>query len=356
MFETLSFALGLDIGPRTASVWLGLALGLAFGALAFLTRFCLRRALVGDRSERAEARGVWALALAVALVGTQAAVAQGWIGFGDHRFLARDLPVAMLVLGGLLFGIGAVLARGCITRLTVLAGGGNLRALTGIMVFAVAAHATLQGVFAPVRTSLAPFTADIGFASLGELPGGPWFWTALLAASAIAVAFRSGAGAWTLAGAAALGALVPAAWVGTGFVLFDDFDPIALEGLSFTAPWADTLFWSIASSLREPGFGVGLMGGVLLGAIAAALVSGRFAWEGFSSPVQMGRSLSGAALMGVGGVLAGGCTVGAGLSGVPTLSISALLALTSIAAGMLLAGAVDARTGRARRPGLVAAE
>jgi hypothetical protein len=57
MFETLSLSLGLDIGPRAASVWFGLALGLAFGALAFLTRFCLRRALVGPVAERASAPG-----------------------------------------------------------------------------------------------------------------------------------------------------------------------------------------------------------------------------------------------------------------------------------------------------------
>ena len=150
-------------------------------------------------------------------------------------------------------------------------------------------------------------------------------------------------------GAAALGALVPAAWVGTGFVLLDEFDPIALEGLSFTAPWAETLFWSMAASLTAPGFGTGLIGGVLAGAFIAALVSGRFAWEGFDSPPQMGRSLSGAALMGVGGVMAGGCTVGAGLSGVATLSVAALLALGSIAAGMLTAGAVEARAGRGAR-------
>jgi uncharacterized membrane protein YedE/YeeE len=87
----------------------------------------------------------------------------------------------------------------------------------------------------------------------------------------------------------------------------------------------------------------------------AAWLSGRFAWEGFESPAQMGRSLSGAALMGVGGVIAGGCTVGAGLSGVATLSVAAMIALGSIVAGMLIAGAVEARAGRGAR-GLVAAE
>jgi uncharacterized membrane protein YedE/YeeE len=355
MFETLSLSLGLDIGPRAASVWFGLALGLAFGALAFLTRFCLRRALVGPVAERASARGVWALALAVALIGTQATVAAGWIAFDAHRFHAASLPVLLLVAGGLLFGIGAVLARGCITRLTVLAGGGNLRALTGLVVFAVAAHATLQGVLAPLRTGFATLTVSPSVISLGDLPGGPWAWTAALAAALLLVALRSGAGRWALAGAAALGALAPVAWLGTGFWLYDDFDPIAFEGLSFTSPWAETLFWSIASSLTAPGFGTGLIGGVLGGAVLAAVLSGRFAWEGFESPAQMGRSLSGAALMGVGGVMAGGCTVGAGLSGVATLSVAAMIALGSIVAGMLIAGTVDAWAGR-RIPGLVAAE
>lgn len=342
MFETLA----LDMSPRAASLWFGLGLGVVFGAVALLTRFCLRRALVGPTHERASARGVWALALAVALIGTQAAVAVGWVSFAEHRFFSASLPVVAIALGGLLFGFGAVLARGCITRLTVLSGGGNLRALVGMVVFALVAHMTLQGVLMPLRTTLGAATVDLGVVSLAQLPGGAWVWTAALAAALVVVALRSGAGLWLLAGAVALGALVPLAWVGTGFVLFDEFDPIALEGLSFTSTWADTLFWSIASSLREPGFGVGLIGGVLAGAILAAVLTGRFVIESFSSAAQLGRTLSGASLMGFGGVVAGGCTVGAGLSGVPTLSIAAILALASIAGGMLLAGALETRLQR----------
>jgi uncharacterized membrane protein YedE/YeeE len=97
---------------------------------------------------------------------------------------------------------------------------------------------------------------------------------------------------------------------------------------------------------------------VLAGPCGRAVV-GRFAWEGFESPAQMGRSLSGAALMGVGGVFAGGCTVGAGLSGVATLSVAALIALGRSWRGMLLAGAAGGGAGRARGrrvSGLVAAE
>ena len=71
----------------------------------------------------------------------------------------------------------------------------------------------------------------------------------------------------------------------------------------------------------------------MLGALAAALIRGQFAWQSFESPRQTGRYMAGAALMGVGGVLAGGCTVGAGVSGIPTLSVAAILAIASIGLG-----------------------
>ena len=127
---------------------------------------------------------------------------------------------------------------------------------------------------------------------------------------------------------------MPLAWLGTGHLLFDPFDPVPLEGLAFTGPGAEALFWGVAAQVTEAGFGTGLIGGVLVGAALAALGTRRFRVEGFESAGQMGRSLSGAVLMGVGGVLAGGCTVGAGLSGVPTLGLSALIVLVAIMAGI----------------------
>jgi uncharacterized membrane protein YedE/YeeE len=320
-------------------VYFALALGALFGLFAERTKFCFRRALIGE--DRKQAMGVWLTALAVAVLGTQAAVAQGWITFEDHRFLAADLPLAAILIGGALFGAGMVLTRGCASRLTVLAATGNLRALTVLAVFAIAAHATLKGVLAPVRTTLAAYTAPLGdTVSLAALPGGALLWAGVIALAALAYALRSGASKLTLLGAALLGALVPLGWVGTGFILYDDFDPIVMESLSFTSPWSETLFWGIASTSIPAGFGVGLIGGVLLGSFASALVARRLEWVSFSSPRETGRYLSGALLMGVGGVLAGGCTVGAGLAGIPTLGIAALLALLSIAAGVLATNAV----------------
>jgi len=333
MFASLGFD---SLTAPQAAVYLGLILGLAFGGLAEVTRFCFRRAVAGPLAERRPAAGVWLAALAAALIGTQAAVFSGWISFDEHRFMAAEMPVAAIVAGGLLFGTGMVLTRGCISRLTVLMGSGNLRALTVLLVFALAAHATIRGVLTPLRTGLGSFTVPLDTVSLAGLPGGPLLYTALLAGAALIYAWRSGAPRWALALALLLGLLVPAGWVGTGFVLYDDFDPIAMESLSFTSPSADTLFWTVASTSISATFGVGLVGGTVAGALVLSLISGRFRWQSFESPAQTGRYIAGGALMGVGGVLAGGCTLGAGLSGVPTLSFAAILAILSIAAGGVL--------------------
>ncbi|MFS4582680.1 YeeE/YedE family protein [Phaeobacter sp. C3_T13_0] len=335
MFETLGFE---DTTARAVSVLFALGIGVLFGGLAQLTRFCFRRAVVGE--DRQQAAGVWAMALAVAVLGTQAAAAQGWINFSEHRLLVADLPLAAVVIGGLMFGAGMVLTRGCVSRLMVLTGSGNLRALFVVVTFAIVAHATLKGVLAPLRIWIGSLTIPVGdYASLATLPGGALIVAGLISVAAVAIAARSGSHPLTLIGGAAIGALVPLAWVGTGYVLFDEFDPIAMESLSFTAPSAETLFYTLASSAVPAGFGSGLIGGVLIGALFAALISGNFQWQSFESPRQTGRYLGGAVLMGIGGVLAGGCTVGAGLAGIPTLSLAALLALVSIAAGAVAANA-----------------
>ncbi|WP_420858547.1 YeeE/YedE thiosulfate transporter family protein [Marivivens marinus] len=334
MFESFGFE---TLTAPQAAVWFGGLLGLAFGVLAQRSRFCLRRAVAGDPGERASAGAVWLIALAVALLGTQWAVSRGWVDFGAHRFMASDLPIVAIVVGGLLFGAGMVLTRGCVSRLTVLGASGNLRALTVIAVFAITAHAALKGLLAPVRTTLGSVTVALDPA----LPGPVAIWVAVVAVAAIALAVRVRL-SWKLAlGGLLIGALVPLGWAGTGFVLYDDFDPIALESLSFTSPWAETLFFTVASTSIPGSFGTGLVGGVLVGALVASVIFRDFQWQSFTTPRETGRYVLGGALMGLGGVLAGGCTVGAGLAGVPTLSIAALLALASIIAGARAVSAVS---------------
>ena len=339
MFEKLGFE---ELTPITASVVLGLVLGCAYGALAQRSALCLRRGLVGRWSDCLPALGAWAMALACAIAGTRLAVATDLISFEAHRFLASDVPVASALLGGALFGAGMVLTGGCVSRLTVLLGTGNLRALFVLLVFAVTAHAVMKGALAPVREALGAATIHGGEATaLTVLPGGE-VWPLVLAAAAATLAFFSGARISHLAMAGAIGLLVPLGWIGTGFLLLDDFDPIPVQSMGFTGPMADTLFWAVAATSIPAGFGTGLAAGVLVGSLVAALAAGEFRWQSLEGPRQTGRYLAGAVMMGVGGVLAGGCTVGAGLSGVSTASFAALLALAAMAAsaravGVLLA-------------------
>ena len=84
-------------------------------------------------------------------------------------------------------------------------------------------------------------------------------------------------------------------------------------------------------------FGIGAVGGVILGAFAGAITAGRFRLEGFSDGADMARHLVGGVLMGVGGVLALGCTIGQGLTGISTLALGSLTAIASIVAGAVLA-------------------
>ena len=337
MFESLGFE---ELTPLGASVLLGLGLGLLYGVLAQRSAFCLRRGLVGPWRDGLPALGVWVMGFATAIAGTRLAVAAGLVSFEAHRFLAPDLPIASALVGGALFGTGMALAGGCASRLTVLVGAGNLRSLLVLIVFAVTAHATMKGALAPLRETLGTVTVPVDeAAALSAFPGGE-FWPFGLALAAALLSLRSGARASHLVMAAVIGVLIPLGWIGTGFVLLDDFDPIPMQSLGFTGPMADTLFWTVAATSIPVGFGTGLAAGVVAGALVASLAAGEFRWESLEGPRQTGRYLAGAVSMGVGGVLAGGCTVGAGLSGVSTASLAALLALATMAASARAAGAV----------------
>jgi len=139
---------------------------------------------------------------------------------------------------------------------------------------------------------------------------------------------------------------VAAGWVGTSTLLMDEFDPTPVQSLAFTLPWTESLFWTIASTAVPAGFGTGLIGGVLVGAFLSALARSEIALVSFTEPRETLRYGVGGVLMGAGGVLAGGCTIGAGLSGVSMLSVAAILALLSIVAGAVLTRQV-LRGGRA---------
>ena len=103
------------------------------------------------------------MALASAIVGFLLASQWGYVDLAGHRYLDRELPLLALVVGGLAFGAGMILTRGCASRLTVLGATGNMRAVTVLIIFAIVAHATLKGVLAPLRVAFGSVSTTLSF-------------------------------------------------------------------------------------------------------------------------------------------------------------------------------------------------
>lgn len=332
LLETLDTSLS----AQTLQLVFALVLGLVFGAAAQASRFCLRRAVAGENGANSSALSVWLSALAFAIGGFAISSHLGFVDVTDHRFQSTSLPIAAIVVGGLLFGAGMVLTRGCVSRLTVLSATGNLRAIVVLAVFALVAHAALKGVLAPVRTTLGSLSIDVPSGVLAQSPAaGLAIGIALLiVAGLLARASDTRLSQLSLGGV--IGLVAVAGWMTTSTLLMDEFDPLPVQSAAFTLPWSDTLFWFVASTSIPAGFGVGFIGGVLAGSFLSASLRGELALQSFETPAQTLRYGAGGAMMGIGGVLAGGCTVGAGLSGGAMLSVSALLALGAIVSGAVI--------------------
>jgi len=140
------------IGEAPAAAILGLITGLIFGVSAQRSRFCLRAATVEFAQGRLDDKvTVWFLTFSTAVVWVQLASIMGLMNPADARMMAVPGSWSGAIIGGLIFGVGMVLARGCSGRLLVLASTGNLRSLVSGLVFAVVAQMSLKGWLAPVR-------------------------------------------------------------------------------------------------------------------------------------------------------------------------------------------------------------
>jgi len=107
---------------------------------------------------------------------------------------------------------------------------------------------------------------------------------------------------------------------------------VQVESATFTGPSARTLmFFLDAGAVLD--FDVGLVAGVFLGALLAAAAAGELRLQGFDGPTPLRNAMIGAAMMGFGGMLAGGCAIGAGVTGGSILASTAWLALCAMWAG-----------------------
>lgn len=332
---------GLGDGP--AAALFGLIAGLTFGVAAQRSRFCLRAATVEfARGTLGPRVAVWLLAFSTALVWVRGAEALGLLRAADARMMAVTGSWSGAIIGGLLFGVGMVLARGCSGRLLVLAATGNLRSLVSGLIFAVVAQMSLSGALAPLRERLAalwttPGGRNVDLLAALSLPQGTGLALGLaLAAFAIALALRNRVGAGTLVFASGVGFAVALGWILTFGLSQAAFDPVQVESVTFTGPSASTLMFFLDQRSAAWEFDIGLVPGVFLGAFLAAWAGGDLGFEGFEGAGAMQRAMAGAALMGFGGMLAGGCAIGAGVTGGSIFVATAWVALTAMWAGAVL--------------------
>ncbi|MGC1486557.1 MAG: YeeE/YedE family protein [Albidovulum sp.] len=315
-------------------------IGFVFGAAAQHSRFCLRAATIefsqliwGPRL------AIWFVAFCAATASVQVMILLGYLDISGARQIAATGSLSGAIIGGLLFGCGMIFARGCASRLLILSATGNLRAIITGLVLTLTAQASLRGVFAPLREGLgAIWTVSGGPArdllSIGGVsaPFAATFAALLLALSIMFARYKKNTPTQILA-AGLVGAAVGAGWVTTYMVAQISFDIVPISSITFTGPSADTLMGLVNQRQIPLGFGSGLVPGVFLGALTMAVLAKEARIQRFEPEMPMERYLAGGVLMGFGSMLAGGCAVGAGMSGGSIFALTAWLALLSMWVG-----------------------
>ena len=331
----------MELSASQWVLWLGLAIGLAYGVIGQMSGFCLnsalRQQLTANNGTKLRA---FALAMLVAIVGSQMLDAVGVINLSESIYQTPQASWLVTIFGGVLFGFGMIRARGCGARSLVLLGQGNLRSLVVLLVMGIATFMTLSGLLGPLRNTVTQYTLVSMDNSTFTSETGRWGFVAVFGGLLLAFIVKD-RGFWRqtldVISGVSIGALVIAGWLVTGWIGFDEFEPSPLVSLTFVAPVGSAIQYFMIATGTTLSFGVVVVFGVVIGSFFSARASGKFSLCGFDKSTDMSRYLTGAACMGVGGALALGCSIGQGLTGMSTLSFVSMLAFAGICAGGLLA-------------------
>ena len=375
-----------DFFPAHAfMLWTVFGIALIMGAVVNKTNFCTMGAVsdlvnIGD-SGRFRA---WLLAIAVAILGVTALETLGMVNLSGSypSYRAGQLLWAEHLLGGFSFGIGMTLASGCGNKCLVRIGGGNLKSIMVMIVIGVIAYFMLNPFPGSDKTLFSllfydwmrPLSVNVGASQdLGSLIGGESVDTArLIVGSAIGVLllwfifksadFRSSRD--NILGGAVVGLAILAAWYVTSNVsinaddemfslggYYEEWDmlaesdegkpvqgrPLSPQSYTFINPMAQTVgFAAKGFDLTLLTFGIMAFLGVVAGSLLWSLLSRSFRFEWFSSFRDFVNHLVGAVLMGFGGTLALGCTIGQGITGLSTLAVGSFITFVAIVFGSAL--------------------
>ena len=340
---------------------LGFLVGIVFGVMVNKTNFCTMGAISDWVNMGSKDRlRAWFLAIGVAILASQALHAAGVIDMGKALYLTQNFGWLGHIIGGTVFGIGMTLSSGCGQRTLVRVGGGNLKSLVVLVFLGLTAYMTMRGLFALIRVNVIEVTnvnlasagiADQGIGTLIAAAAGfenvarmNIIVAALLGGGLVVYAFaaKSFRGSFNnIAAGLIIGLIIPAGWYATGVIGFDDFDPVRFESYTFVGPTAESLMYLMTFTGSTINFGIAAVFGVILGSFVYVILTGKFRIETFTDRDDMIRHIKGGMLMGFGGVLALGCSIGQGVTGMSTLAVGSLMSLISIIFGSALAMKVE---------------
>ncbi len=342
------------------------------GAVISRTNFCTMGAVsdwinIGDFGRL----GAWFLAIVVAMISVNLMELFALINIDSTRPPYRSATLAWprYILGGLIFGVGMTLAGGCVSKNLTRFGAGNIKSFVTLAVAAVFAFLMTKTAFYEVGfyNWIHPISLDLTSVNIESQDVGSLF-TALFAgidASTfrllinlvliVAVVFfilrtrgiqDNGANLWAglvIGIAAAAGWFLTSGSIGESWVEaaeWADNPPVGVGPQSFT--FVNPL-GEIFSLVGNPGnaavlITAGVMAalGLVVGAFLESITAKQFRFTWFASTKDFVVNAIGGMLMGIGGVLALGCTVGQGISGLSTLALGSFITLVSI----ILASAV----------------
>lgn len=343
----------------------GFAAAFVVGALSQRSNFCTLGALsdIVNMGDWGRMR-MWLLAIAVAIVGTQALHHAGLIDLGKAFYTRPNFTWLSYAVGGVLFGIGMTLASGCGSKTLLRMGAGNAKSIIVFVFLAISAYMTMRGLFGVWRIHSVDLAA-VDLASRGlptqDLPmllqaafgvdkkTGLIIISGLLAAGLFAFVFKDREFRSNLDGilaGTAWGLAVTLGWYVTGHVgygenpdtletVFFGTNSRTLESMTFVAPYAFLLELLLLWSDKSLGltFGIATVLGLFSGALVYSLATRSWRAEGFTQVGDLRNHIIGGVLMGFGGVTAMGCTIGQGVTGVSTLALGSFIALAGIMAG-----------------------
>jgi len=340
---------------------LSFLVGIVFGAVVNKTNFCTMGAVSDwvNMGNKGRLRA-WFLAIGIAVLVTQVMQFKGMIDIDQSIYLTPNFGWLGYLVGGFLFGVGMTLASGCVNRTLVRVGGGNLKSVVVLIIIAVSAYMTMRGLLAVVKTNIFDVTnVDLSAHKISDQGIGTLLGNAVgtenagLVKKIVAAIFAVGLIVYALKGkelrssfnnilaGVVIGLVIPAGWYITGVVGFDDFEPVRMESFTFTGPAGDGLMYLLTFTGSTINFGIAAVFGVILGSFLYGILSRKFRLESFVDRSDMLRHMLGAVLMGFGGVLALGCTIGQGITGMSTLALGSLMALASIIFGSAFTMKVD---------------